>query len=266
MYTIKEFSAMTGLPKSKIRFYERYGLFENERGDNNYRYYTEMDAFRVNTFRRLVDLGFSVEEATVLLRQGTYSEVFQQLLEKKHKELEKQKETLCKQVDLIQEIMENVKVQHSSTFEVCEVEDYIYARASMGNDFSVSMRNKEEIAALESISAFSCNSRIISIEDFLSEDELTHPTYVVSIPKSEFKRVENSEVFSHMHELTLGKVLKYKRRISRKESLYKESFLEAMNYIHKHGYTLRGDIFIIPSFVTLDDDHDDIETIFIPIK
>ena len=45
-YRISEFAAMVGLSQSKIRFYEKYGLFEVKRSRNGYRYYTPEDASR----------------------------------------------------------------------------------------------------------------------------------------------------------------------------------------------------------------------------
>ena len=40
MYRMKEFSAMTGLPQSKIRFYEKHGLILSDRQENGYRVFT----------------------------------------------------------------------------------------------------------------------------------------------------------------------------------------------------------------------------------
>lgn len=51
MYRMKEFSAMTGLPQSKIRFYEKHGLILSDRQENGYRVFTPEDAFKSNAFR-----------------------------------------------------------------------------------------------------------------------------------------------------------------------------------------------------------------------
>ena len=63
MYRIKEFAAMTGLPPSKIRFYEKHGLLSALRDDNGYRVFSPEDAFRSNAFRVLLQYGFTVERA-----------------------------------------------------------------------------------------------------------------------------------------------------------------------------------------------------------
>ena len=63
MYRMKEFSAMTGLPQSKIRFYEKHGLILSDRQENGYRVFTPEDAFKSNAFRVLLQYGFSIDEA-----------------------------------------------------------------------------------------------------------------------------------------------------------------------------------------------------------
>ena len=73
MYRIKEFAAMTGLPPSKIRFYEKHGLLATRREENGYRVFSPEDAFRANAFRVLLQYGFTVEQAVAMLdaEQGT---------------------------------------------------------------------------------------------------------------------------------------------------------------------------------------------------
>src|SRR5699024_3023552 len=67
MYRIKEFAAMTGLPPSKIRFYEKHGLLSARREENGYRVFSPEDAFRSNAFRVLLQYGFTVEQAVSML-------------------------------------------------------------------------------------------------------------------------------------------------------------------------------------------------------
>lgn len=67
MYRIREFSAMTGLSQSKIRFYEKRGFLLSHREENGYRVFTLEDAFRSNAFRMLLQYGFSIEEAIELV-------------------------------------------------------------------------------------------------------------------------------------------------------------------------------------------------------
>ena len=47
VYRMKEFSAMTGLPQSKVRFYEKHGLVLSDRQENGYRVFTELHLMQV---------------------------------------------------------------------------------------------------------------------------------------------------------------------------------------------------------------------------
>lgn len=94
MYRMKEFSAMTGLPQSKIRFYEKHGLILSDRQENGYRVFTPEDAFKSNAFRVLLQYGFSIDEAVAMLdaKQGT---------EEFERSLLHQQEKLMHEADLI---------------------------------------------------------------------------------------------------------------------------------------------------------------------
>lgn len=60
-------AAKSGLRPKTIRYYEAIGLVRPERGDNNYRDYSEPDLHRLRFLQRSRSLGFSVEECRQLL-------------------------------------------------------------------------------------------------------------------------------------------------------------------------------------------------------
>ena len=94
-YKISEFAAMTGMSPSKVRFYEKAGLFcANEREENGYRVFTPQDAFRANAFRVLLQYGFTVEHAIEMLDAKQDSAGFEG-------SLRSQRETLQRQIDLL---------------------------------------------------------------------------------------------------------------------------------------------------------------------
>ncbi|MEA5094854.1 MerR family transcriptional regulator [Sedimentibacter saalensis] len=90
MYKISEFAKMSGLPQSKVRFYEKNGLLKVRKDINGYRYFTRWDAFRVNAFRVLLQYGFTVEKAISMLDERQSGELFVNSLEDKKEELQKQ--------------------------------------------------------------------------------------------------------------------------------------------------------------------------------
>ena len=94
-YKIGEFAAMTGMSPSKVRFYEKAGLFcANEREENGYRVFTPQDAFRANAFRVLLQYGFTVEHAIEMLDAKQDSAEFEG-------SLRSQREILQRQIDLL---------------------------------------------------------------------------------------------------------------------------------------------------------------------
>lgn len=65
---IKELAAAVGLPADTIRHYEKTGLLNApQRGDNNYRRYTDADAHRLRFIRNCRALDMSLGEVRVLL-------------------------------------------------------------------------------------------------------------------------------------------------------------------------------------------------------
>ena len=54
--------------------------------------------------------------------------------------------------------------------------------------------------------------------------------------------------------------------MTRAESVRKETFEDLFVYLDDHGYELRGDVILFPSFLNLDGNGSDIETLFAPVK
>lgn len=58
---IKDVEKKTGLSKPNIRYYEEVGLIAPERGDNNYRVYSDSDVDRLNNIKKLRLIGLPIE-------------------------------------------------------------------------------------------------------------------------------------------------------------------------------------------------------------
>lgn len=63
---IKEVENLLSVSRSNIRYYEKEGLIEPERGENNYRRYSESDVAMLKKIIILRKLGFSVEEISAM--------------------------------------------------------------------------------------------------------------------------------------------------------------------------------------------------------
>ena len=131
-YYIREFSNMTGLPQSKIRYYEKIGLFKVKRMKNGYRWFSPEDAFRVNAFRCLLQYGFSIEEAVRMLDEKQQTEQFEQSLKRQRYTLTHEKQLLEYRLQALDEAIGLLNMEPGSDFSVQDVPDKIYVYASNG--------------------------------------------------------------------------------------------------------------------------------------
>lgn len=257
---------MTGLPPSKVRFYEKQGLLVTDRQENGYRVFAPEDAFRVNAFRVLLQYGFSVEQAVGMLdaKQGT--DEFYESLAAQRKELQREADLLRYRLAKITGAIDTIAHQDQARTEtLVDAPDQYYVSASIGRDFSVSIENEKEIALFYDLLSVTSCARIITKEDFESENDTVNPHYVISIPETESYRLEgiDSEKVTH---LCLGKCVRLRRQVTREESARKETFGSLIRFLEDHGYSVRGDIILYPSFLNLDGKGSDIETLFVPVK
>lgn len=62
MYTIKGLAQEVLLPISTIRYYERVGLIQPKRSENNYRCFDEVDSLKIKYIKVMKHAGFSIDE------------------------------------------------------------------------------------------------------------------------------------------------------------------------------------------------------------
>ena len=264
-YKISEFAAMVGLPQSRLRFYEKYGLFEVKRSKNGYRYYTPEDAFRVNAFRMLLQYGFTVERAIQMLDEKQSGEVFLNSLMTQKACLTQEIERLKHRLLNLNYAIDLIKSEPCSDFQVIDSEDYLYIQASYGREFSISQKNSDLIAQFVELLSVTHYARIISVTDFKCSGDSVNPSYIMVIPLSEAYLLPDCHD-KRIRRLSLGKCLFFHRFATRAQSILKSSYEEAFEYIESHGYQIRADLVILPSFLNLDGNGQDIETVLIPIK
>lgn len=170
----------------------------------------------------------------------------------------------------IDSALDMLNPQQGGTFKVVDADDQLYVRASDGDDFSVSSRNERQIAAFYDLLGITTCARIVRKEDFSderSDQDLINPTYVICMP--EFERHHLSAEpggMEHVHLFPLGKCVRYQRRLTRSQSLRKDTFVALFEYLSDHGYRLRGDILLLPAFLNLDGRGSDVETLLVPIE
>jgi len=98
---IKEVEKLLSISRSNIRFYEKQGLLKPNRGQNNYRDYSDADIATLKKIIVLRKLGFSVEEISEM-QKGSLS--FSDANTENIARLEKEIETLKGALELSKEI------------------------------------------------------------------------------------------------------------------------------------------------------------------
>lgn len=265
MYRMKEFAAMTGLPQSKIRFYEKHGLLLSNRQENGYRVFTPEDAFRSNAFRVLLQYGFAVDEAVAMLdaRQGT-QEFEQSLLDQREK-LNHEADLIAYRLRRLESTLDAIKPEPGLEFALVDAADQLYINSSFGRDFSVSLENEKTIYQYYDLLSITSCARIIKKADLLDDSPAVNPDYVMTMPEHEKHRL-NEQALSQVRRLCLGKCIRFRRQATRTESVRKETFSDLFAYLDDHGYELRSDIMLFPTFLNLDGQGSDIETLYVPIR
>lgn len=65
---VNEFARRLGLPASKVRFYDRSGMYQSHRKSNNYRDFTDNDALDAYLAQSLRSIDLSMEESLLAVR------------------------------------------------------------------------------------------------------------------------------------------------------------------------------------------------------
>lgn len=264
-YKMNEFCKMVGFTKSKIRFYEKYGLFQEKRMENGYRYFTKEDAFRVNAFLVLQQYGFTVEKAIQMLDEAQAGEEFVGSLMERKAKLEREMELARYRAQRIDWALECIRDYKTERFIIEEESNYLYSNASNGLDFSPSIKNAKTLTKFYDLISVTRCARIITLEELLGDSPEVSPSYIIAIPEQEAHLLGEYD-HSQVKRMELGRCLVYTRTKNRSESVKRESFRPILDYAAEHGLKFRGDILLVPTFLNLDEKHSDVETLLIPIE
>lgn len=66
-YSISQTAKLLSLPKDTLRYYDKIGLVKPTRGENNYRYYTDMDLLLLQYVEVMKSVGLSLSEIDIIL-------------------------------------------------------------------------------------------------------------------------------------------------------------------------------------------------------
>lgn len=265
MYRMKQFSAMTGMTQSKIRFYEKHGLVLSNRTENGYRVFTPEDAFRSNAFRILLQYGFSINEAIEMLDEEQDTPRFRNALEEQRQRMERERDLLGYRLKRIRTALEFISSENEQSFEIVEGPSQLYVNASHGRDFTVANENAEILAEYYELLSVTGCARIIRRDDLLSSNPTVDPDYINTIAAQE-EHYLSERSRARVKRLDPGTCVRFSRRVTREESVQKETFADLFVYLEENDLEIRDDILLFPSFLNLDGEGSDIEVLYVPVQ
>ena len=146
-YKISEFSAISGVTPSNIRFYEQRGFPSSGRSESGYRQYQFEDSYRINTFNAFLAHGFTVSEAVTLL-EAHPAKLLAEHLEQKNHEIEEQLVLLRKKLEWnqrVQYLLNHIE-EELSQVHVILLPDLCFLKCTDGFDHAPSLENGELMA------------------------------------------------------------------------------------------------------------------------
>ncbi len=121
-FKIGEISKMYHIGTDSLRYYEKIGILSPKRGENQYRLYRTEDIWRLNVIRELRELGFSMEQIGVYLKEHTVSttrtllEEELRMIQEKQEKLRLLKKNVEERVRMLSEcgeqVMGEVRLRH----------------------------------------------------------------------------------------------------------------------------------------------------------
>jgi DNA-binding transcriptional MerR regulator len=138
--SIKEFSKLTGVKPSTLRYYDELGIFSPvHRADNGYRYYSARQVITINSIKLLQEIDVPTRVITKLINNRSEESIIE-VLGIKQQELGAELERLQAIKNVIDQRYKMISIGYAadaSKIEVREVEEFHY-RLGPKNDFGTS--------------------------------------------------------------------------------------------------------------------------------
>ncbi|WP_413538814.1 MerR family transcriptional regulator [Enterococcus malodoratus] len=163
MYTIGQFSALTGFSIRTLRYYEKINVFHPTyvNSKNNYRYYGFEKFSEISKLKLLRELGFSLEEITYILSKET-DEKLNNLLSSRKNRLLKEKENIDSAIFTVNELLERGKgaLGNSSKCEEVKI-DVTHTKRVIGVEGFVDNSDMDQLVnqLFEKIYSYNCKPK-----------------------------------------------------------------------------------------------------------
>lgn len=239
-YKISEISKLYGISVDSLRYYERLGVLNPKRGENNYRLYSLNDLYKLNIIRELRPLNFSVQSIKDYLEDQTIEKTLElfseeaQNIKQQIKELKSIERSLKERTALIR----NYQAQQANQFEIVTLP----ARPCVMLNTDI-QRDEEADFAIQRLH-IKYEARIYDlgkrpIGSTLSKQEVLNGIY--GHFNTIFYILEQSE--EHEYLLPAGEYISYYYRGDYTQS--SDEVLKLLDFAQNRGYSLSDDVYEI---------------------
>jgi len=140
LLSIKDFSRLTGIKQSTLRYYDELGLFSPAaRGENGYRYYSPQQMITINSIHLLHDLNMPIRQITDI-QNNRSPELMLKVLSDKEDALEAELNNLERSYNVVRTLKRMIQIGLSSDEGVVETRFFEDLPIAVGppNDFGSS--------------------------------------------------------------------------------------------------------------------------------
>jgi len=240
--TIGEFSRLTQVTIKTLRHYDKIGLLVPNEVDqwSRYRYYDVSQMQQLIAILRLKDLGFSLEEISNLLDEGTHKPSLEQI-EAKQNQLNQQIKELTRKLRELQRWGESIRhVNNMEGITIVTLPPVIVA------SYRRVLKSREDLTPIftktinPEIQRIGCK-RTLPIYGFMIEHEQEYKTEDIDIEYclqvDEMYQDTDIIKFKRLPEVPQAVCLKHVGTYD----TFPESFAEVMRYVETHGYKVAGE-------------------------
>ncbi|MDO4633498.1 MAG: MerR family transcriptional regulator [Eubacteriales bacterium] len=261
---IAEYSLITGLPASKIRYYEKLGLKGVLRSENGYRSFNRDSIYHLNDMKALCARGFSIKESLNLTNDACTAHEMIDLLAEKEAELSHElliMKAMRAWAEETRNTLEQLEKQGSLLFQ-SEMEDQIFLPACVNADFSIGIKNGR---VREQWNHFYPINRQVGVLDSPHSTELQYINYGDIVSVSEFERYHFAEDPT-LRRLPMGRCLCFNFQENEDGLFALNDYPQVLQYLKEHHLEISVSIILTYFFMIFTERNNNDGIAFLPVR
>lgn len=243
-YSIGEFAEMVGVTVDILRLYEKYGIIDPKRDEqNNYRYYDDLDVRDLLMSRWYRSIQMSLQDVAVITKEPSKNSIIVKL-EKVKEELQeeiKQKTMLLNKINQIHTEIERIeaslykckKNKISGIYRLRQTNKNILLQ----DDFIIDIVDEWMDLLPYTFYSFSIDNNGV-----LSNDECLEYSWGLGISDEEIKNF-NLKINDYVEYIPPRTCISSVILAGHEQCLMRDSFQFMIDYIEENNYSTNGDIF-----------------------